>query len=149
MADKTQRQLAVAMFNRTWELIDTTDRTAEMDREMLASACASRALWAGIGSPEQLATGDWQVAHVASLLEHPQLALDFASNAYATASTSDVPRWLVASTCEGLARAHAVAGHDDECDAWTQRAREILADVDDAEDRELIETQLATIATRD
>jgi hypothetical protein len=143
--ETTQRDLAVAAFNRTWELIDDNDRTAEQDREMLVSACASRYLWREIGGPEQIATGDWQVAHVASLLGHSAMALEFATAAYAIASTSDVPQWLVASTCEGLARAHAVAGHEVERDDWVRRAREILAEVADAEDRDLIESQIATI----
>jgi len=147
MTEMTQRDLAVAMFNRTWELIDTADRTAELDREMLTSAAASRALWADIGGPEQLAVGDWQVAHVASLLGHKQIALDFASAAYRRASAADVPRWLVASTCEGLARAHATAGHHVERDEWVRRARAILTEVDDPDDRDLIESQLATIGS--
>ncbi len=141
----SQRELAVAAFNRTWELIDSKERTSEQDREMLAAACASRHLWNDIGGPEQFATGDWQVAHVASLLGYSSMALEFAVAAYPTASTSDVPQWLVASTCEGLARAHSIAGHEVERDAWIQRARDILAKIDDAEDWELIESQLATI----
>jgi hypothetical protein len=144
-SNASQRELAVAAFNRTWELIDTEQRTPEQNREMLTAACASRHLWNDIGGPEQFATGDWQVAHVACLLGHASMALDFAVAAYVTASTSDVPQWLVASTCEGLARAHSLAGHDMERDEWIQRAHEILSGIDDAEDRELIESQLATI----
>ena len=144
MADE-QRKLAVGMFNATWALIDTKDRSPEQDREMLTAACASRQLWGNIGGPEQLVTGDWQVAHVASLLGHTALALDFATAAYSRAAVSEVPGWLKASACEGLARAHAVAGHSQERDAWIDRARQLLAEVDDAEDRELIESQIATI----
>jgi hypothetical protein len=44
-----------------------------------------------------------------------------------------------------MARAHAVAGHDRERDQWAADARATLAGVDDDEDRELIESQLATV----
>jgi hypothetical protein len=44
-----------------------------------------------------------------------------------------------------MARAHAAAGHADERDAWVARAQEILGRVDDADDRQLIEEQLASI----
>ena len=44
-----------------------------------------------------------------------------------------------------MARAHAVAGHDQERDQWAADARATLAGVDDDEDRELIESQLATV----
>jgi hypothetical protein len=139
-----QRALAVRLFNRTWELLEGP-RDEAGDREMLATALASRLHWEGIGTDENLAAGDWLVAHVASHLGHADLALDFASAAHARATTADVPLWLVASTQEGLARAHAVAGHDDERDQWAADARTTLAGVTDTEDRELIESQLATV----
>lgn len=141
-----QRALAVALFNRTWELLEA-ERDDAADRMLLASALASRLHWEGIGTDENYAAGDWLVAHVASHLGHPDLALDFAAAAHQRAVEADpaVPRWLVASTQEGLARAHAVAGHEEERDRWAADARSTLEDVDDTEDRELIESQLATV----
>jgi hypothetical protein len=141
-----QRALAASLFNRTWELLEA-DRDDEGDRTLLATALASRLHWEGIGTDENYAAGDWLVAHVASELGHPDLALDFAAAAHQRAVAADpgVPRWLIASTQEGMARAHAVAGHDEERDRWAADARRTLQDVDDSEDRELIESQLATV----
>jgi hypothetical protein len=140
-----QRSLAVRLFNQTWELLEQTDRGPAGDRAMLASAMASRLHWEGIGTDENLAAGDWLVAHVASHLGYADLALDFAAAAHERAMSADVPAWLLASTQEGLARAHAVAGHPDERDQWAEDARRSLEAVDDDEDRELIESQLATV----
>jgi hypothetical protein len=140
-----QRGFAVRYYNQTWDLIDQTGRTSADDRRMLTLAMASRALWEDIGGDEQRITGDWQVAHVAALTGHPDLSLGFAAAAYERASDTDVPLWLKASTCEGLARAHAAAGHEAERDAWVRKARELLEEVDDADDRALIERQLATV----
>jgi hypothetical protein len=142
---EAQRALAVRLFNRTWELLERPDRDSAGDRAMLASALASRLHWEDIGTDENLAAGDWLVAHVASHLGYADLALDFAAAAHERAAESDVPRWLLASSQEGLARAHAVAGHPDERDRWAEAARSTLEDVDDTEDRELIESQLATV----
>jgi|SRR5690349_13748915 hypothetical protein len=141
-----QRALAVGLFNRTWELLEA-DRDDAADRTLLATALASRLHWEGIGTDENYAAGDWLVAHVASHLGHADLALDFAAAAHQRAVEADpaVPLWLVASTQEGMARAHAVAGHDDERDRWAADARATLEDVDDAEDRELIESQLGSV----
>lgn len=141
----SQRELAAQTFNAAWNLIDQSERTSEEERQMLTLACASRALWEGIGGAEQKVTGDWQVAHVASLLGHASLALEFANAAYEEASTSDVPTWLLASTCEGLARAHATAGHVDETGIWIEHAQRLLASVDDPDDRAVVEGQLASI----
>jgi hypothetical protein len=141
-----QRALAVSLFNRTWDLLEA-DRDDAGDRMLLATALASRLHWEGIGTDENYAAGDWLVAHVASRLGHADLALDFAAAAHQRAVEADppVPQWLVASTQEGMARAHAVAGHDEERDHWAADARSTLEDVDDTEDRELIESQLATV----
>jgi hypothetical protein len=146
MSPAGQRALAVRLFNRTWELLDI-ERDAAADREVLATAMASRLHWTGIGTDENLAAGDWLVAHVASRVGYADLALDFASAAHERVSTSSeqLPAWLVASTLEGLARAHAAAGHDDERDAFAADARRVLEAVEDDEDREIVEGQLATI----
>ena len=143
----TQRALAVRLFNRAWELLESGGRSPDDDRELLASAVASRLHWEGIGTDENYAAGDWMVAHVASHLGHAGLALDFATAAHdrATAAGDAVPLWLVASTEEGLARAHAVAGDAAERDRWAAATRATLERVDDDEDRELIASQLATV----
>lgn len=140
-----QRSLAARYYNQAWDLIDESARSAADDRRLLSLAMASRALWDDIGDDEQWITGDWQVAHVAALTGHAGLSLDFAAAAYERAVEADVPLWLKASTCEGLARAHAAAGHSAERDAWIVKARELLERVDDADDRAVVEGQLATI----
>jgi hypothetical protein len=47
--------------------------------------------------------------------------------------------------CEGMARAHATAGDRAGFERFVAQARELLATVDDDEDRVLIESQLASI----
>ena len=146
LSPELQRAVAVETFNRTWELLEA-DRSPAEDRLLLACALASRLHWDDIGTDESHATGDWLVAHVASHLGYADLALDFAAAAHERAASADPPLepWLLASTMEGLARAHAAAGHDDERDRWAARSRETLLTVDDADDRDLIASQLATI----
>jgi hypothetical protein len=147
LPDAATRALAVRLFNRTWELLESAPRDDAADREMLATAMASRLYWEDVGTDENLSAGDWLVAHVASHLGHADLALSYAAAAHerAVAAGYGVPTWLLASAQEGLARAHAVAGQDDERDRWAAQARQTLTGVDDAEDRELIESQLATV----
>jgi hypothetical protein len=143
-----RRAFGAQCYNQTWDLIDQAGRTSADDRRMLTLAMASRALWDDICGDEKRITGDWQVAHVASLTGYPDLALEFATAAVERAAKADVPSWLKASTCEGLARAHATAGHEAERDAWVLKARELLEQVDDADDRAVIEGQLATVDRR-
>jgi ADP-ribose pyrophosphatase YjhB (NUDIX family) len=140
-----QRSLAVASFNRAWDLIDLADRTDEQTRDMFATACASRALWSDIGTDENLAVADWQVAHAASLIGWADVALEFAAAAERRARSAALPEWLHASTCEGLARAHAAAGDEAGYRRWREQAEHLLAAVDDDDDRALIQQQLASI----
>ena len=72
------RYFAIATFNATWELIEKLGRTPDEDAAMLQSAFASRWHWGFVGGPEQLATGDWQIAHVASLLGFGLVAQTYA-----------------------------------------------------------------------
>jgi hypothetical protein len=139
------RALATRLFNRTWELLESGGPAP--GREALVTAMASRLHWDGVGSTESLAAGHWLVAHVASRAGYADLALDFAAAAHErVVSAGDAaPAWLLASTQEGLARAHAAAGQDEERDRWAEEARRTLAAVDDDEDREVVESQLATV----
>jgi hypothetical protein len=140
------RKLAVGYFNAAWDLIDLTTRTPAQDRDMLGTALASRQHWIEAGGTEEnLAVADWQVAHAASLAGFANVALGFAQAASERADSNDVPNWLRASTHEGLARAHAVAGERTGYEREAAVARALLETVPDRDDRELVESQLASI----
>jgi len=147
-AAAARRAFAVAAFNGAWDLIDKTDRSPDDDRQMLTLAFASRWHWGEVGTDENRAISDWQVAHVASLIGNAPLALSFAQAAYDTARGSNLPDWTQASTAEGLARAHACAGDMASYEKYANEARERCGQLDDEEDRELILGQLASIPVR-
>jgi hypothetical protein len=144
-ADSAHRAFARSAFNGTWELIDAPERTPEQDRQMLTLAFAARWHWSEVGTDENIAVSDWQVALVASLLGESRLATSYAAAAYERARASELPDWLRASTAEGMARACAVDGDRAGYDRYVTEARELVAALDDEEDRELITAQLATI----
>ena len=144
-AASAHRAFAAAAFNGAWELIDLPERSVEQDRQMLTLAFAARWHWGEVGTPENVAVSDWQVAHVASLAGIVPLALAFAQAAYDSARSASLPDWLLCSTAEGLARAHAVAGDAAAYERFVAEARELLAGLEDDEDRALIESQLASI----
>jgi hypothetical protein len=150
-ADAVDHQaLAATYFNRAWDLIDTHPRSPEQDRDLLATAFASRLHWVEAGgTPANLAVADWQVAHAASLVGLTDTAMTFAQAAVERAENDDLPLWLRASMHEGLARAHAAAQDRVGYDREAGRSRELLADVDDPEDRDLILGQLASIPVPD
>lgn len=144
-AASAHRAFATAAFNAAWELIDLPERTPEQDRRMLTLAFAARWHWGEVGTDDNVAISDWQVAHVASLAGEPALAMSFARSAYDIARSGDMPAWLRASTAEGRARACAASGDRDGYDRYAAETRDLLDTVEEDEDRALIRSQLATI----
>lgn len=138
-------RFARALFNGTWDLIDKPGRTSDEDIEMLLSAMASRWHWGQVGGTEQVATGDWQVGHVASLLGLGDLSLVFAARNLAIARDEGWDGWRLASAHEGVARACAVLGDAEGLASHRAEAEAALLREPDEEERALIASQLATI----
>ena len=142
-----QRRLAAGLYNLTWTLLEQDDRSpADVDR-MIHAAHASRFHWDVIGLPVNRARGEWLCSRVYAVLGRGEPALWHARRCLEIleAGGEGIEDWDLPAAFEALARAHAVAGQRDEADAWQSRARESLARVADAEDREPIEGDLATL----
>jgi hypothetical protein len=145
--DETQahQYFAIETFNGAWELIEKRERTADDDAEMLQRAFASRWHWGFVGGPEQLATGDWQIAHVASLLGYGWMAQFYARRAFEICERESWTDWRRASMLEGLARSAAAAGDFAARAHYFALAEDAIAQIAEAGDRALIASQLATV----
>jgi len=145
----TQRRIAVALFNRVWDLLDAGDaRSPEEDLEMVDAAHASRYLWRRIGGAEQAVVGEWQIsrAYAAAGLgdeavRHADLALSMLADA-----EGELPDWIAASVHEGRARAFLAAGDGPSASASIAEAARLAARIADPEDRDLVEAQIAELA---
>jgi hypothetical protein len=142
---ETHQYFAIQTFNGAWELIEKPDRTPDDDAEMLQRAFASRWHWGFVGGPEQLATGDWQIAHAASLLGLGQLAQLYAARAFEICEREGWGDWARASMLEGMARAAAVAGDTVGHAKYYALAEEAVAAIAEDEERAVIASQLATV----
>jgi hypothetical protein len=147
----SQRQVAVALFNRVWDLLDAGDaRSADATDEMIDAAHASRFLWRLIGGVEQAIVGEWQISRVyaaaglgAEAVRHADISLALLEG------DPDVPDWLPASVHEGRARAFLAAGEPEAAVLAHATAHAALLDIADPEDRELIAAQLAELGLDD
>jgi hypothetical protein len=146
VAQLDDRELATQLFNRCWELLEST-RDADGDVELLTVAFAARYHWLNAGELEQWIVSDWMVAHVASALGDGALALRFAQRAHAAAQDNEVPDWLVASTAEGVARAYATVGNVEEFNNYAALATRLIDVIADPEDKSLIASQFAEIVS--
>ena len=141
----TTRAVAVALFNRVFELLEKTDRTAADDQELVNAAHASRYHWTSIGTPRHLAIGDWQISRVYATLDRPEPAVHHARLCLDNARLVTDEPWLLASAYEGLARAYAASGDRAAAVEWKARAVAQLELVTDADDREIVEQDVASL----
>lgn len=140
------RRFATELFNSTWALMDAPVRSPADERQMLAGAFASRLHWEAVGDAVNKAVGDWQISRVCALLRLPKLAIRYASLALRAAQSKEgMPDYMLASTYEGMARAHACSGDAAERDRFLALATESLNLIGDDEDRRLIEGQIASV----
>jgi hypothetical protein len=139
------RTFAMEAFNRSWDLLETEDRDAARDDEMLALAFASRWHWGHIGDAENRAIGDHQIAKIAAELGLGTLAQRYAARALAVADGQGWTGWRAASVREGMARAAHAVGDPVERGRWLAAAKDALAAEEDPEDRQVILDQLRQI----
>jgi hypothetical protein len=146
VAQLDDRELATQLYNRCWELLEST-RDADGDVELLTVAFSARYHWLNAGELEQWIVSDWMVARVAAALGDGALALRFAQRAHAAAQDNEVPDWLVASTAEGVARAYATTGNVEEFNNYAALATRLIDVIADPEDKSLIASQFAEIVS--
>jgi hypothetical protein len=144
VAQLDDQELASQLFNRCWDLLEST-RSPDDDVELLTAAFASRYHWSRVGDVEKHVVSDWMVARAASAVGDGELALRFAQRAHAVAQEIEGPDWLSASTAEGVARAHATKSDAAEFANWSALATRLIDVIADPEDRDLIAGQLAEI----
>jgi hypothetical protein len=143
----TRRKLAADLFNCVWTHLETANRTPEQDDEMLHAAHASRYHWGepGVGEPVHLARGEWQVSRVYAVLGRPEPALWHARRCLALAEQHDLSPFDLGAANEAIARAHLAAGDLAEVATWKTRAAAVLDQIEDPDDREILEGDLATL----
>ncbi|MDQ6794009.1 MAG: hypothetical protein M3067_04135 [Chloroflexota bacterium] len=144
--EATRRALSVGLFNRTWTLLEKSDRTAAETDEMIHAAHASRYHWGEVGEGVNLARGEWQCSRVYAVLGRGEAALWHARRCVelneANLNRED---WDLSSAYEAMARALAVSGDLGAAADWKARAEAACATIAEADDREAIGQDIATL----
>lgn len=163
------RHFSAACFNKAWEYIEKTDRTAEDDEQMLL--CALTSLWHWTQREDcgdmQRSIGHWQVSRVYCLLGKPDESLPEnwrwarctaqMNNALHHAArclhySEKLPAFYKAYAHEAFARVYStrlhpalVLGNPGALNEHLGKARTLLKEITDDAERHLLETDLATI----
>lgn len=143
MIEIDHRSVAVSTYNGCWDLLESA-RSAEDDRNLLSLAFTSRYHWLQVGNATQWATADWMVSRCAAVIGEGPLSMTFAKSAI-EGVPGDAPAWMRASMHEGMARACRAVGDAEGRAQHIAQARNVLASEPSQEDRQLIESQIATV----
>lgn len=143
MANHDHRAIAISTYGDCWDLLESV-RSAEQDRNLLTLAFTSRYHWLKAGGPTEWVISDWMVSRCAAAVGEGSLSATFAKSALAGVA-NDSPAWLRASMYEGMARACVAIGDLEGKVQHIAQARKELALEESQEDRQLIESQIATI----
>jgi hypothetical protein len=140
------RTFAPNAFNDTWTLLDADEMTREEEEERLAATFAQRYHWYAVGTERNRAIADWQVSRVAAVLGYEDLARRFGERSLEIAVEFSLDPFVTGFAHEAIARAAAIV---DDIETFTEHlelARAALTEVEDDEDRELLQADLAEMS---
>jgi hypothetical protein len=142
------RRLGIDLFNKTWTLMEKEDRTQEETDEMLHCAHASAYHWLHAGTAANRARSEWQCSRVYTVLGRAEPALYHARRCLeiCEANPDALEDWDLPFAYEALARAYLTAGAPEEAAAAEARARELGTAIGGEKDREIFESDLATLS---
>ena len=147
MAEKEiHQELAVELFNLTWDLIDQEDRDQPQIDRMIHAAHSSRYHWEIAGGPVNLARGEWLISRVYALLQRTEPCLYHADRCLKVTLENDLKDFDLAFAYEAMARAFDLATNEVETAKFMSLAEEAGAKITTTEDREYFFSELQTIA---
>ena len=144
---ETHKRLGIDLFNRTWTLMEKEGRTPDEDDEMLHCTHASAYHWLHAGTAANRARGEWQCSRVNAILGRPEAALAHAHRCLELVESAPevMEEFDLPAAYEALARAHLVAGDLSEARRYRELGVAETAKIADEEDRQIMETDFATI----
>jgi hypothetical protein len=133
-------------FNKTWEYMEKDGRrSTEEHLTMLHTAIASLWHWTEREdtTPENLSVGHWQVSRVYCLLKQPHNARTYGLQALKHAQ--ELSAFYKGYAYETLARAEMIVNNRVIMKTHLEKAREMLAQVEDEEEKQLLAKDLESI----
>lgn len=136
---------AVDLFNKTWDLIDKSNRTrAEID-QMINAAHGSRYHWEIAGEAVNVARGEWLISRVYALLNRNEPCLYHASRCLEITLENDLKDFDLAFAYEAMARAVAGVGNEVDMAKYITLAKQAGAKIVDPDDQKYFFSELETV----
>ncbi|MBL9132059.1 MAG: hypothetical protein JNG86_12725 [Verrucomicrobiaceae bacterium] len=139
------KKLSADCFNRTWELLDKKERTAEENERMISLSHASLAHWRMREdcTDRNLSIGYWQLSRVYAVLGQGNNAERYGGLCLRVSGQE--PPFYLAYAHEALARAALLNERRELFDKHLAEAKALAAKVTDAEEKKMLVDDLATL----
>ncbi len=146
--DAAHSDLAKALFNRSWTLLDTADRTRAQDDELIATAQASLWHWLQVGTELNRERGHWLIARCCAEVGRSAEALHHADVCLQSCVDHDHGAFDLAFAHEARARALIAAGRVDEAHEALDAAALEGAAIGNADDQQWLTDNLKALHER-
>jgi len=145
ISKEVHKKLAIETFNKTWDLLDKTNRSEAENIEMIHTAHASRYHWGQVGTPLEFQRGEWQIARVYASLGMGDAALFHAETALKTCQEKGIGDFDLAFAYEAIARAYSILKNNAEKEKHLALAKEAGEKIDDGGNKEYFYSELDSI----
>jgi ATP/maltotriose-dependent transcriptional regulator MalT len=145
---RAHERFSAECFNSAWDLIDKSDRSPTEDEEMLRLSMAS--CWHWTQRPDctdqTRSIAYWQISRIHAILGRADEARRYGKLSLEAAGGVDVAPFALAYAYEALARAEGVAGNVSERGRHLGEAQEVLERITDADTRQMLSDDLASVS---
>lgn len=146
MEKNEHKNLGIKFFNKTWDLIDKTDRTIDEDLEMVHYSHASRLHWALSGAPMlNIVRGEWQISRVYTLLNQGESALYHAQYCHDKTLEHGFNDFDLVFAHECMANAFKVLGNLEKMNYHLELGYKAVAQVEKQGDKDYCTSELDNI----
>lgn len=146
MTKEEYKKLGITYFNKTWDLIDKTDRTLEDDLMMINYTHSSRLNWELSGAPLlNIVRGEWQISHVYSLLNMGESALYHAKYVFDKTIENGFDGFDLVFAYEAMAFAYKVLGNESFMNEFLEKGYNSIAQVPKQGDKDYCKSELDKI----
>jgi hypothetical protein len=142
LMNQVHQELAVSLFNQSWDILLKEDRSRKDEDLLLNMVHASLYHWRQIGAPINILRGEWMIAHVYTILGHKEAALYHAENVMSLKDEILPTDWDLAYCYEAMARVMALYQDKDAFARYYQLAQKAGAEIQDEDARQQFDSDM-------
>lgn len=141
------KELAIKLFNETWDLLDKENRTADDDSLMIEKAHASLYLWSLEKSPLNNQRAEWMVSNVYYHLGMAESCLYHAKRCEQITINNNIGDFDLSFMYECMAKAFELSDSD-KSKEYLLKGYDSLQNIKSKEDRNYVKSQLDIIKSK-